>query len=185
MTELLSIILAAGEGTRMRSATPKVLHQVGGLPLVGHVVRTVAARSSAISVVIGPGHDAVRAMVAGLAPGASFSTQADRKGTAHAVKQAEAAYSGATGNVIVLYADTPLVSAETLAGITARLDGGADIVVVGFRPDDTTGYGRLLTDNGRLIAIREHKDASEAERTIGLCNSGILGPSSAEVLRER
>jgi bifunctional UDP-N-acetylglucosamine pyrophosphorylase/glucosamine-1-phosphate N-acetyltransferase len=182
MTELLSIILAAGEGTRMRSATPKVLHQVGGLPLVGHVVRTVAARSSAISVVIGPGHDAVRAMVAGLAPGASFSTQADRKGTAHAVKQAEAAYSGAKGNVIVLYADTPLVSAETLAGITARLDGGADIVVVGFRPDDTTGYGRLLTDNGRLIAIREHKDASEAERTIGLCNSGIMG-FRAETLR--
>ncbi len=182
MTELLSIILAAGEGTRMRSATPKVLHQVGGLPLVGHVVRTVAARSSAISVVIGPGHDAVRAMVAGLAPGASFSTQADRKGTAHAVKQAEAAYSGAKGNVIVLYADTPLVSAETLVGITARLDGGADIVVVGFRPDDTTGYGRLLTDNGRLIAIREHKDASEAERTIGLCNSGIMG-FRAETLR--
>lgn len=182
MTELLSIILAAGEGTRMRSATPKVLHQVGGLPLVGHVVRTVAARSSAISVVIGPGHDAVQAMVSGLAPGASFSTQADRKGTAHAVKQAEAAYSGAKGNVIVLYADTPLVSAETLAGITARLDGGADIVVVGFRPDDTTGYGRLLTDNGRLIAIREHKDASEAERTIGLCNSGIMG-FRAETLR--
>ena len=175
MTELLSIILAAGEGTRMRSATPKVLHQVGGLPLVGHVVRTVAASSSAISVVIGPGHDAVQAMVAGLAPGATFSTQADRKGTAHAVKQAEAAYSGAKGNVIVLYADTPLVSAETLAGITTRLDAGADIVVVGFRPDDTTGYGRLLTDNGRLLAIREHKDATEAERAIGLCNSGIMG----------
>lgn len=182
MTELLSIILAAGEGTRMRSTMPKVLHQVGGLPLVGHVVRTVATSSSAISVVIGPGHGAVQAMVAGLAPGATFSTQADRKGTAHAVKQAEAAYRDAKGNVIVLYADTPLVSAETLAGITARLDGGADIVVVGFRPDDTTGYGRLLTHNGRLIAIREHKDASEAERAIGLCNSGIMG-FRAETLR--
>lgn len=175
MTELLSIILAAGEGTRMRSATPKVLHQVGGLPLVGHVVRTVAASSSAISVVIGPGHDAVQAMVAGLAPAATFSTQADRMGTAHAVKQAEAAYSSAKGNVIVLYADTPLVSAETLAGITTRLDGGADIVVVGFRPEDTTGYGRLITDNGQLLAIREHKDATETERAIGLCNSGIMG----------
>lgn len=176
MTELLSIILAAGEGTRMRSATPKVLHQVGGLPLVGHVVRTVVSSgSSAISVVVGPGHDAVQAMVAGLAPAATFSTQADRKGTAHAVKQAEAAYGAAKGNVIVLYADTPLVSGETLAGITARLDGGADIVVVGFRPDDTTGYGRLITDNGRLLAIREHKDATETERAIGLCNSGIMG----------
>lgn len=182
MTELLSIILAAGEGTRMRSATPKVLHQVGGLPLVGHVVRTVAASSSAISVVIGPGHDAVQAMVAGLAPAATFSTQADRRGTAHAVKQAEAAYSSAKGNVIVLYADTPLVSAETLAGITTRLDGGADIVVVGFRPEDTTGYGRLITDNGQLLAIREHKDATETERAIGLCNSGIMG-FRAETLR--
>jgi bifunctional UDP-N-acetylglucosamine pyrophosphorylase/glucosamine-1-phosphate N-acetyltransferase len=176
MTELLSIILAAGEGTRMRSATPKVLHQVGGLPLVGHVVRTVVSSgSSAISVVVGPGHDAVQSMVAGLAPGATFSTQTDRKGTAHAVRQAEAAYGAAKGNVIVLYADTPLVSGETLAGITARLDAGADIVVVGFRPDDTTGYGRLITENGRLTAIREHKDATDAERAIGLCNSGIMG----------
>jgi bifunctional UDP-N-acetylglucosamine pyrophosphorylase/glucosamine-1-phosphate N-acetyltransferase len=183
MTELLSIILAAGEGTRMRSATPKVLHQVGGLPLVGHVVRTVVSTgSSAISVVVGPGHDAVQKMVAGLAPSATFSTQTDRKGTAHAVRQAETAYRDAKGNVIVLYADTPLVSGETLAGITARLDAGADIVVVGFRPDDTTGYGRLITDGGRLVAIREHKDATDAERAIGLCNSGIMG-FRAETLR--
>lgn len=183
MTELLSIILAAGEGTRMRSARPKVLHEVGGLPLVGHVVRTVVASgSSAISVVIGPGHDAVQAMVAGLAPGATFATQTDRKGTAHAVRQSEADYRDAKGNVIVLYADTPLVSAASLAGITARLDAGADIVVVGFRPDDTTGYGRLITENGRLLAIREHKDATEAERAIGLCNSGIMG-FRAETLR--
>jgi bifunctional UDP-N-acetylglucosamine pyrophosphorylase/glucosamine-1-phosphate N-acetyltransferase len=183
MTELLSIILAAGEGTRMRSATPKVLHQVGGLSLVGHVVRTVVSSgSSAISVVVGPGHDAVQAMVAGLAPGATFSTQIDRKGTAHAVRQAETAYKDAKGNVIVLYADTPLVSGDTLAGITARLDAGADIVVVGFRPDDTTGYGRLITDGGRLVAIREHKDATDAERAIGLCNSGIMG-FRAETLR--
>ncbi|MDB5539555.1 MAG: glmU [Devosia sp.] len=183
MTELLSIILAAGEGTRMHSAVPKVLHEVGGLPLVGHVVRTVVrSGSSAISVVIGPGHGAVEAMVSSLAPEATFSTQVDRKGTAHAVRQAETAYGSASGNVIVLYADTPLVSDETLAGITARLDAGADIVVVGFRPDDTTGYGRLITENGRLLAIREHKDASEAERAIGLCNSGIMG-FRAETLR--
>lgn len=183
MTDLLSIILAAGEGTRMRSATPKVLHQVGGLSLVGHVVRTVVSSgSSAISVVVGPGHDAVQAMVAGLAPGATFATQTDRRGTAHAVRQAEADYRDARGHVIVLYADTPLVSGETLAGITARLDAGADIVVVGFRPDDTTGYGRLITEDGRLLAIREHKDATEAERAIGLCNSGIMG-FRAETLR--
>lgn len=176
MTELLSIILAAGEGTRMRSALPKVLHQVGGLPMVGHAVRTaVAAGSTSLAVVIGPGHDAVEKMVSGIAPNASFATQHERKGTGHAVRQAESVYKDAAGHVIVLYADTPLVSKATLSGIAERLDAGADIVVVGFRPADTTGYGRLLTENGRLLAIREHKDATEAERQVGLCNSGIMG----------
>lgn len=176
MTELLSIILAAGEGTRMRSALPKVLHQVGGLPMVGHAVRTaVAAGSTSLAVVIGPGHDAVEKMVSGIAPNASFATQHERKGTGHAVRQAESVYKDAAGHVIVLYADTPLVSKATLSGIAERLDAGADIVVVGFRPADTTGYGRLLTENGRLLAIREHKDATEDERQVGLCNSGIMG----------
>jgi len=156
MTELLSIILAAGEGTRMRSALPKVLHQVGGLPMVGHAVRTaVAAGSTSLAVVIGPGHDAVEKMVSGIAPNASFATQHERKGTGHAVRQAESVYKDAAGHVIVLYADTPLVSKATLSGIAERLDAGADIVVVGFRPADTNGYGRLLTENGRLLAIRE------------------------------
>lgn len=176
MTELLSIILAAGEGTRMRSELPKVLHQIGGLPMVGHAVRTaVAAGSTSLAVVIGPGHEAVQKMVQGIAPGANFATQHERKGTGHAVRQAESVYRDAAGNIVVLYADTPLVSKATLAGIATRLDAGADIVVVGFRPADTTGYGRLLTENGRLLAIREHKDATEAERAVGLCNSGIMG----------
>lgn len=183
MTELLSIILAAGEGTRMRSALPKVLHPVGGLPMVGHAVRTaVAAGSTSLAVVIGPGHDAVRTMVAGLAPHASFAIQHERRGTGHAVRQAEAVYRTAAGHVIVLYADTPLVSRATLTGIAERLDAGAEIVVVGFRPLDPTGYGRLLTENGRLLAIREHRDATEAERAIDLCNSGIMG-FRAETLR--
>ncbi len=184
MTELLTIILAAGEGTRMRSDTPKVLHQVGGLPMVGHAVRTaMAAGSTSLAVVIGPGHEAVEKMVASLAPpGTRIATQHERKGTGHAVRQAEAVYKDATGHVVVLYADTPLVSRTTLEGIAARLDAGADLVVVGFRPHDTTGYGRLITDNGRLLAIREHKDATEAERAIGLCNSGIMG-FRAETLR--
>jgi len=176
MTELLSIILAAGEGTRMRSALPKVMHQVGGLPMVGHAVMTaMAAGSTSLAVVIGPGHEAVQKMVSALAPTVSFATQHERKGTGHAVRQAEAVYKDAKGHVVVLYADTPLVSKATLSGIAERLDAGADIVVVGFRPLEPTGYGRLITENGRLTAIREHKDASEAERAIGLCNSGIMG----------
>ena len=175
MTELLSIILAAGEGTRMRSATPKVLHPVGGLPVVGHVLRTARAAGARIAVVVGPAHDAVEAMVLAHAPEASISRQMERLGTGHAVRQAAEAYAGATGNIIVLYADTPLVTADTVAAITARLDDGADMVVVGFRPADPTGYGRLLTENGRLVAIREHRDASDEERRIGLVNSGIIG----------
>jgi bifunctional UDP-N-acetylglucosamine pyrophosphorylase/glucosamine-1-phosphate N-acetyltransferase len=176
MTELGAIILAAGEGTRMQSGLPKVLHAVGGLPMVGHAVRAaLGAGTGAISVVVGPGHEAVMAAVASLAPNARFATQSERLGTAHAVRQAEAAYRDADGHLVVLYADTPLVSKVTLAAIAERLEAGADIVVVGFRPADATGYGRLLTAGGRLTAIREHKDASEAERAIGLCNSGIMG----------
>jgi bifunctional UDP-N-acetylglucosamine pyrophosphorylase/glucosamine-1-phosphate N-acetyltransferase len=175
MAELLSIILAAGEGTRMRSATPKVLHPVGGLPVVSHVLRTALAAGSRIAVVVGPGHEAVEAAVARMAPAATLARQLDRLGTGHAVRQAAPAFASAAGNVVVLYADTPLVSAATLADVAARLDAGADIVVVGFRPFDPTGYGRLLTRDGRLTAIREHKDATEDERAIGLVNSGIIG----------
>ena len=183
MTELLSIILAAGEGTRMRSATPKVLHAVGGLPMVGHVMRTVlAAGSTDISVVIGPNHDAVQAEVMRHGPAARIFSQLERLGTGHAVRQAREAFEAAAGNVVVLYADNPLVSAGTVATIAARLDEGADIVVVGYRPADPTNLGRLLTKDGRLLAIREYRDATEEERKIGLANSGIIG-FRAEALR--
>jgi len=180
MAELLSIILAAGEGTRMRSAMPKVLHPVGGLSMVGHAVRAArSAGSNRIAVVVGPGHEAVSAAVAAQDPRASVFTQLERLGTGHAVKQARAAFDAGNGNVIVLYADTPLVTPATVASIVAKLDAGADIVVVGFEPSDPTGYGRLLTEGSRLMAIREHKDASEDERRIGLVNSGIMGFKSA------
>ena len=154
MTELLSIILAAGEGTRMRSAIPKVLHPVGGAPLVAHVVRTAQAVGSTLAVVIGPGHDAVQSAVAAVCPTATFGLQAERKGTAHAVRQQQRLSTALKGNVIVLYADaTPLVSGATIRNLTSRLESGADIVVVGFRPNEPTGYGRLVTSEGRLTAI--------------------------------
>ncbi|WP_224702231.1 bifunctional UDP-N-acetylglucosamine diphosphorylase/glucosamine-1-phosphate N-acetyltransferase GlmU [Devosia aquimaris] len=176
MTELLSIILAAGEGTRMRSAMPKVLHPVGGLPMVGHVLRTArAAGSTSIALVVGAAGEQVQASVMATAPDAMVAVQAERLGTGHAVRQAAAAYANAKGNVIVLYADNPLVSPATLTEIGTRLDAGADIVVVAYRPEDPTNLGRLLTENGRLLAIREHKDASDEERRINLCNSGIMG----------
>ena len=183
MTELLSIILAAGEGTRMRSATPKVLHSVGGLPMVGHVVRTaLRAGSTDICVVVGPNHEAVQAEVKRSGQDIRIFSQLERLGTAHAVRQAGPAYEHATGNVVVLYADNPLVSSDTVDAITRRLDDGADIVVVGYRPADPTNLGRLLTKDGRLLAVREHREASEEERRIGLVNSGIIG-FRAETLR--
>lgn len=175
MTELLSIILAAGDGTRMKSDVPKVLHPVGGLPVVCHVLRTAKAAGSSIAIVVGSNHEAIEEAVARFESGAQIFKQLERKGTAHAVQQARAALDGAQGHVLVLYADTPLVTSATLAEIVGRLDGGADMVVVGFRPDDPTGYGRLLTEADRVYAIREHKDATEEERRIGLCNSGIMG----------
>lgn len=184
MTQLLSIVLAAGEGTRMRSSLPKVLHTIGGLPMLGHVLRaTLAAGSSRLAVVVGPGQDAVRAAVDKAGMTASIFEQVDRLGTAHAVLQARAAFDAVEGNVLVLYGDTPFVTPATIRAVTERLDAGADVVVVGFEPPDPTGYGRLLTDGERLLAIREHRDASEAERAVGLCNSGLMGFRAA-ALRE-
>lgn len=182
MTELLSIILAAGEGTRMKSALPKVLHPVGGLPVVSHVLRTAKTAGSTIAVVVGPNHEAVEAAVTRFEADALISKQLERLGTGHAVQQARAAFESAQGHVLVLYADNPLITGETIGRIVEKLDSGADMVVVGFRPDNPTGYGRLLTKDGQIFAIREHKDATEEERQIGLCNSGIMG-FRGEVLR--
>ncbi|MDB5505896.1 MAG: glmU [Devosia sp.] len=180
MTDLVAIVLAAGEGTRMRSAMPKVLHRVGGLPMVSHAVAAAqAAGAGTVAVVIGPNHDAIRDAVRIAVPGAAVLEQSERLGTGHAVQQARVAFEQAGGNVVVLYADTPLVRAETIAAIATRLDAGADLVVVGFEPENPSGYGRLLTDGERLLAIREHRDATEAERAVRLCNSGIMGFKAA------
>lgn len=184
MTELLSIILAAGEGTRMRSATPKVLHRVGGLPMVGHVVRAaLGAGSSQMAVVIGPGHDSVRDAVSSIAPDVRFFEQTERKGTAHAASMARDLFQETDGYVAVLYADHPTLRAHNFEGVIARLDAGMDAAILGFEPADPTGWGRFITEGERLLAIREHKDASDEERRIGLCNACILA-FRAPVFRE-
>ena len=176
MTQLLSIILAAGEGTRMKSAMPKVLHEVGGLPLVSHVVRSAQlAGATAISVVVGPGHEAVRSEVSRVAPHATFADQLERLGTGHAVRMARAAFDDLDGNVLVLLADAPLVNAQTIAAVADRLKIGVDVVVVGFEAENPTGYGRLILEGSGLVAIREEKEATEAQRAVKLCNSGIIG----------
>lgn len=184
MAELLSIILAAGEGTRMRSAMPKVLHRVGGLPIVSHVVRAaIGAGSTSVAVVTGPGHEFVREAVGELAPDVRFFEQTERRGTAHAATMARELWQDSKGHVAVIYGDHPLLRAENFSGIIARLDEGWDAAILGFEPKDPIGYGRFITDGDRLLAIREHKDATADERKIGLCNACILA-FRADVFRE-
>ena len=184
MTDLLTIILAAGEGTRMRSSVPKVLHPVGGMPIIGHVVRAATgAGATRVAVVTAPGHDRVRAAVSAVSAQAQFFEQADRKGTAHAASMARPLWQDAGGYVAVVYGDHPLLRPENFKLVTDRLDSGMDAAILGFISADPTGYGRLITDGERLLAIREHKDASEAERRITLCNACILA-FRAEVFRD-
>ena len=184
MTELLSIILAAGEGTRMRSARPKVLHEVGGFPIVGHVVNAaIAAGAGQVAVVTGPGHDEVRESIARFAPQVHFFEQTERKGTAHAASMARPLWEKAEGYVAVVYADHPLLRGLNFKAVLERLEAGFDAAILGFEPADPTGYGRFITDGDRLLAIREHKDASPEERAIGLCNACIL-TFRADVFRE-
>lgn len=170
----LAIILAAGEGTRMRSATPKVMHKVGGDPMLGHVIRAArAAGADRMAVVIGPNAAAVEAYVGKAAPEASVHVQAERQGTAHAVLAAKKAFAPAPDDVMVLYGDSPLMTAETLKALRRKL-AKADLVVLGFTPADPAGYGRLLMDGKQLTAIREVKDATPEERSVRLCNAGVM-----------
>jgi bifunctional UDP-N-acetylglucosamine pyrophosphorylase/glucosamine-1-phosphate N-acetyltransferase len=172
----LMIVLAAGEGTRMKSALPKVLHEVAGLSILGHVLKgATAAGADAIAVVIGPGREDVAKVATSLAPGAQIFVQTERLGTAHALLAAREVLATKPDDVIMLYGDTPLVTPVTIARVRAQLAAGSDIVVLGFHAADPTGYGRLLMQDGALVAIREERDASDAERRVTLCNSGIMG----------
>jgi bifunctional UDP-N-acetylglucosamine pyrophosphorylase / glucosamine-1-phosphate N-acetyltransferase len=173
---LLTVILAAGKGTRMKSAVPKVLHPIAGLSMLGHAIASAtAAGSSSIAAVIGPGMDAVRAEAARLAPEAQIFVQEQQLGTAHAVLAARAAIAAHHGDVLVLFADTPLLRPGTLTDLRARLDPETPLAVLGFHAADPAGYGRLVTDpSGSLLAIREDKDASEKERKITFCCSGVM-----------
>jgi bifunctional UDP-N-acetylglucosamine pyrophosphorylase / glucosamine-1-phosphate N-acetyltransferase len=171
----LAIVLAAGEGTRMRSTRPKVLHTVAGQSMLAHVLAAVGkAGTTATAVVIGPGQDDVAADVKRVLPGAEIFTQHERRGTAHAAIAAKAAIARRPDDVLIVFGDTPLVRPETLTRLRVPLAQGAAIAVLGFRPADPTGYGRLIMADGELVAIREHADASDDERAIGLCNGGIM-----------
>lgn len=183
MRSLLVLVLAAGEGTRMASSLPKVLHKVAGRSMVGHVVATAqGAGAAAVAVVVGPGREDVAKEVKGIAPDAEIFVQAERRGTAHAVLAARAALERGYDDVVVMYGDTPLVEGGTITALRTPLANGAAVTVLGFRPADPTGYGRLLTDGGTLTAIREEKDATEAERKVTLCNAGMMAFDGRSVL---
>lgn len=179
----LAIVLAAGEGKRMKSDLPKVLHRIANRSLLGHVLAGVAsAGADALSVVVGPGREDVAQEALAHAPGAAIFVQADRLGTAHAVLRAREAIARGTDDIIVAFADTPLVTAQTFARLRAFLAEGAAVAALGFEAADPAGYGRFLMQGDELLAIREHKDASEEERKVRFCNAGIMALAGKHAL---
>ncbi len=181
---LTAIVLAAGKGTRMRSDLPKVLHKVAGRTMLGHVLAAVReAGATRVGVVAEPGRADVAAEIERQAPGAGVFAQAERLGTAHAVLAARALLAEAADDVIVAFGDTPLVTAETFTRLRAPLAAGAAVAVLAFETENPTGYGRVLTEGERVVAIREEKDASPAERQVRLCNAGLMALGGAHALR--
>lgn len=171
------VVLAAGQGSRMQSDLPKVLHRLGGMPLVGHAL--LAGRSlepHRVIVVAGHGAEAVTRAVARLDPEARIAIQERQLGTGHAVAQALPLLDGFEGRVVVLYGDTPFVAAETLAALAAH---PADVAVLGFEAADPGRYGRLVVKGDELDRIVEFKDADAATQAIALCNSGVMAVDAA------
>jgi len=170
------IILAAGEGTRMRSELPKPLHRIGCAPLLQHVLTTAAAlRPEHLVVVVGHGGETVAATARKLAPQVQIVEQSVRRGTGDATRLALAAIALAPGDLLVLYGDTPLLRTATLQAMLDRRADGAAVVALGFETAEPGAYGRLiLGDDGGLERIVEARDATPAEAAVRLCNSGVM-----------
>jgi bifunctional UDP-N-acetylglucosamine pyrophosphorylase/glucosamine-1-phosphate N-acetyltransferase len=180
----LTVVLAAGEGTRMRSALPKVLHQVAGQALLAHVLGAAPSGTGAsLAVVVGPDHKAVADEARRVRPDAATFIQRERLGTAHAVLAARDAIAQGADDLLVAFGDTPLISAQTFARLREPLKQGAALAVLGFRAADPTGYGRLVVEGERLVAIREQADATAAERRINLCNAGVMAFDGRKALQ--
>ncbi|MBT9382542.1 bifunctional UDP-N-acetylglucosamine diphosphorylase/glucosamine-1-phosphate N-acetyltransferase GlmU [Pseudooceanicola sp. CBS1P-1] len=168
------IVLAAGMGTRMNSDLPKVLHEIAGAPMLHHAIASgLSLEPEEVIVVAGHGAKQVSEAAADSFEGARIVIQAEQNGTAHAVGKASALLAQFEGDVIVLYGDTPFIRSETLAAMKAARDRH-DVVVLGFEAADPGRYGRLVMDGEALERIVEFKDATEEERAITLCNSGVL-----------
>jgi len=179
----LAILLAAGEGTRMRSALAKPLHPIAGRSMLARALDALSgAGAERIAVVVGPNGDALAAEARRIAPEFDVYVQHERRGTAHAVLSAREALARGYDEVVVSYADTPLITAETFAALRAALGQGAALAALGFEAADPTGYGRFIERDGALLAIREHKDATADERAIRRCNAGPVAFAGAPAL---
>ena len=178
MSGLACVVLAAGKGTRMRSARPKVLHTLAGRPMVEHALAIAGSLAPERAVlVIGPELEAAAPGLEGVGDAVSCVVQDEPLGTAHAVAQTRPLLQDFEGDVLVLYADTPLVRSETLARLVEarRAGNGVAAAVLGFRPEDPAEYGRLiLAPDGSLARIVEYAEASGDERAVSLCNAGMM-----------
>lgn len=176
MSGLACIVLAAGKGTRMRSSRPKVLHEVAGRALAAHVLANAEGlKPDAVCLVHGPEMAGNADSLEKTFPRLIWALQERRKGTADAVRVGLEALRVKPQTVLVLYGDTPLMRRDTLARLVAAIETGAGLALLGFEASDPAGYGRILTDNeGGVRGIREEADASPGERTVRLCNSGVM-----------
>ena len=180
--KIAAIILAAGKGTRMKSATHKVLHPIAGRPMLDHLMASVDTLSPEKTVVVvGAGRDQMERALGGRA---QTALQEPQEGTGHAVQQAYEALREFDGDVLVLYGDVPFVRPRTMAAMLDRLhaEDAPAVVVLGFEPADALQYGRVIADDsGRIAKMVEYKDASDQERACTLCNSGLMAARSADM----
>ena len=177
------ILLAAGEGTRMLSDTPKVLHEIAGAPLFAHALASAGELDGRRVIVVGHGGEAVRKAAEALDETLLTVEQTEQLGTAHAVTMATDALAGAGGDTVMLFGDTPFIKPETLAAMAEARKAGADIVFLGFEASDPGRYGRMVTDGNRLLRIVEFKDATHEELALNLCNSGVVMAGTDTLLR--
>ena len=182
MRDFAAIILAAGQGTRMKSSLHKVLHPIGGRPMLHHLMASVDALGPKHTVVVvGSGREQIESAVSGCA---TTALQEPQLGTGHAVQQAQQSLAGFEGDMLILYGDVPFVRTETMRRMLDRLhaDDAPAVVVLGFEPADTLQYGRVIAGaDGAIEKMVEHKDASDAERACRLCNSGLMAARAEDL----
>lgn len=169
--QIAAVILGAGKGTRMKSDLPKVMMPVCGKPMIRHILDTLEQMNAAkIVTVIAPDGDIVKKEVAPY----ETCVQTTQKGTGDAVKSAKNALKGFEGDILVIFGDQPLYTKDTMMKLINKRREGYSIVCLGFTPDDAARYGRLIMENGELKRIVEYKDATDAEKAVRFCNSGMM-----------